>query len=176
MSKGTQKKKGIVKIIGNLLFYLILIFLLALSFSVLKAKKEGKQPEFFGYKFFVILTGSMSPTIEPGDLIVVKDLPKDEIKVDDIITFGKTTDSITTHRVKEVRAEDRIKFITQGDANNIQDPAPVFEENVQGSVVKIIPRVGGTVKYIQENILMIMIIILILILAGIAIKEIIKNK
>lgn len=174
--KDQKKNKNILRVIGNIAFYTVLIFLVFITFSIFNAEKQGKQPELFGYKAFVILTGSMSPSIEPGDLVIVKDIPANEIKIDDVITFGSNKDNITTHRVKEIINDDSLKFITQGDANNIQDASPVEFRNVLGKVIRVIPNVGTSIKYIQENIIKIILITIIAIFGVAIIRKVIKNR
>lgn len=171
-----MRKKKFFSFIGNIIFYLVLVFMLFISFTVIKAKVKGVQPELFGYKFYGILTGSMYPTIEPGDLIIVKDIGVENIKVDDIITFGsESLDNITTHRVKEVINEDELKFVTQGDANNVQDPNPVDSSIVKGKVVKFIPNVGQIMQYIQRNIVMIMTLLAMFIIGAFGLVTYLKS-
>lgn len=155
--------KKAIKIIGNILFYLILISLIFICFTMLRAKKMGVQPSVMGYKFYTVLTGSMSPTIAPGDLIIVKETTASEIKEGDIITFASSqSDNITTHRVKQVINEDEIKFVTKGDANNVEDPNPVSSELLIGKVVKYIGGLGNKMQYMQQNLAKIIIAILVI--------------
>ena len=157
-----MKVRKILKFIGNILFYLILAFLIYTSFSIVAATKRGEQPEIFGYKFYVVLTGSMKPNIEPGDLIVTRETEVSEIECGDIITFKvEGVDSVTTHRVKEIiDSKDGISFLTQGDANNIEDKEPVEAGDVQGRVVKVIPDAGKVVDFMKNNLIIILAIII----------------
>lgn len=156
-----MKKVG--KIIGNILFYLVLISMILICFTMLRAKKMGVQPSVMGHKFYTVLTGSMSPTIEPGDLVIVKETPANEIKEGDIITFASSqSDNITTHRVKQVIKEDEIKFVTKGDANNVEDPNPVSEQLLVGRVVKHIGGLGSKMQYMQKNLNKIIIAIIVI--------------
>lgn len=173
-----MKKVG--KIIGNILFYLILISLILVCFTMLRAKKMGVQPSVMGYKFYTVLTGSMSPTIVPGDLVIVKETPASEIKEGDIITFASTqSENITTHRVKQVIEEEEIKFVTKGDANNVEDPNPVSEKLLVGKVVKYIGGLGSKMQYMQQNLSKIIMAILViafgLMAVGVVVKKINKN-
>ena len=120
-------KEKVIKIVDNIVFYGLLLVFVSTSAFMLKLKESGTQPSIFGNKFFIVLTGSMSPTIQVGDLIVVKDINPEAIQANDVITFGsKSSDNITTHRVKEVLNDSgNISYITQGDANNVEDPIPV---------------------------------------------------
>ena len=153
-----MKNNKYLKILGNILFYTILIGLLSISFIMVKSVKEGKQPTIMGNKFFTVLTGSMEPTIMTGDLIITKETLPQEIKVGDVITFGSlNSNNITTHRVKEIiHEEGKIKYITQGDANNVQDPSPVPEEVLIGKVIKCIPKLGNIMSWMKSNLMIIM--------------------
>lgn len=153
-----MKSENATKVIGNLVFYGLLLIFITISATMLKAKSNGSQPSILENKFFIVLTGSMSPTIEVGDLVIVKDINPEDINVDDVITFSSTSsDNITTHRVKEVLNDGQdISYVTQGDANNVEDPMPVESDVLLGKVNKVIPSVGTILLWIQKNIMKIL--------------------
>lgn len=130
--------KKVLTVINNVfkwLIYLILLtfFLLAIyKFITIKIMKK-EYANVFGYSTFEVISGSMSPSIEKYDIILVK--IGDKYKVGDIITF-EDKGSIITHRVTEIR--DKI-VITQGDANNTKD-RPVEKDKIIGRVVKIFSK------------------------------------
>jgi len=155
------KKTKILKIGANILFYMALAFCLLISITMIKAKVSGKQPEILGYKFFVVLTGSMEPELPVGDLIIVKSIDPMEIKTEDVITFQSSqSNNIITHRVKGISNNENMEFVTKGDANNVEDPYPVDSENVIGKVSGHLPKVGGVLKFVQTNAKVVLIIIL----------------
>lgn len=164
-----MKNNKSLKIIGNILFYTILISLLSISFIMVKCAKEGKQPTIMGNKFFTVLTGSMEPTIMTGDLIIVKETSPEDIQAGDVITFGSSnSENITTHRVKKViRENDEIQYITQGDANNVQDPSPIESEVLIGKVVKCVPKLGSIMTWMKSNLTLIIGFILAITFLGI---------
>lgn len=147
--------RKIVKWFGNILFYGFLITCVCISLSVFQAMRQGVQPSFLGYKFFVVLTGSMSPTIEVGDLVIVKETEPEAISVGDVITYSVGNDNVVTHRVKDIVEEERLQFVTQGDANNVEDMNPVKHEDLVGKVMYHLGGVGAKVQFIQENIIII---------------------
>ena len=147
--------KKIVKWFGNFLFYGFLIACICISLSVFQAMRQGVQPSFLGYKFFVVLTGSMSPTLDVGDLVVVKETEPEAISVGDVITYSVGNDNVVTHRVKEIVTDDTLRFVTQGDANNVEDMNPVHHEDLVGKVVYQFAGMGAKVQFIQENIVII---------------------
>lgn len=102
----------------------------------------------FGYSTLSVQTGSMSGTIEAGDLVLIK--KTGEYEVEDIITFLPDGASVTTtHRIIEITKDG--KFITKGDANNTQDRVPVEQSQVLGEVVHVFPKVGLFFNWVQSE-------------------------
>ena len=89
----------------------------------------------FGYTVFSVATGSMQPTLNINDIIIIK--ITDEIKEGDIITFKENNEFIT-HRV--IRKNDET-FITKGDSNNSEDN-PINKQNIIGKFICKIPVIG----------------------------------
>lgn len=92
-----------------------------------------------------VVSNSMYPTFERGDLIFIKGVDSpDEIKQGDIIVFQLEHESITkVHRVIEVMNQGGlVQFKTKGDANSSPDPEPVSFEEVKGKVVFWLPKLG----------------------------------
>ncbi len=172
-----MKSKKIINTLGNILFYVVLLSLISTSFIMVKSHREGKQPSIMGNKFFTVMTGSMQPTIMVGDLVIAKEVPKEQIKQGDIITFkSENSQNITTHRVKEVLNDGiNIEYITQGDANNVKDPSPINSNMLIGKVVKCIPKIGGLMLFMKNNLTKIGVGIFVIVLLGFIIK-ITKSK
>ncbi len=101
-------------------------------------------PFLFGGNSLIVLTGSMQPTLNPGDLIAIRPVAASEISVGDIVTFQPTSDDPTliTHRVvsKGVGPEG-IVFTTQGDNNDAAD-AQIVAAQVQGIYMYRVPLIG----------------------------------
>lgn len=103
-----------------------------------------------GLQVFNVISGSMEPTYSVGDLIYVKEVDPDSIKVGDPITFVLNEDlMVATHRVVAVDSENR-QFTTKGDANDTEDAAPVHFNNVIGVPIFAIPLLGYVSAYIQN--------------------------
>ena len=103
-----------------------------------------------GYQIFNVISGSMEPTYSVGDLLYVKVVDPDGIKVGDPITFVLNEDLVVaTHRVVEIDAENR-HFYTKGDANDTVDAAPVHFNNVIGVPQFAIPFLGYVSDFIQH--------------------------
>lgn len=100
---------------------------------------------FIGFRPYVVVSGSMEPTLPTGSIIFVSLLEK-KAEPGDILTFrrGKT---VVTHRVAEQK--DGI-YITRGDANKEKDPGIVKQEDVIGVVSMCVPWAGMTVVWIRK--------------------------
>jgi len=69
----------------------------------------------------VVLSDSMNPTFESGDVILVEDVDPETIEEGNVITYADSSGERTTHRVVEVVEEDGERYFqTKGDAN--EDP------------------------------------------------------
>ena len=100
----------------------------------------------FKYQPIAVLSGSMSPTFNRGDAVVIEKLntqEKDKLKKGDIIQFVSGTKYVV-HRIEEITNDEygNKLFITKGDHNNTIDFDKVHLENVKGKVAAIIPFIG----------------------------------
>ena len=164
-----------VKKITKIIFWVIL-FLIALYSSIIIIEKlicKDKTPNFFGYKNFIVLTGSMEPTLNIGDIVIVKET--DDIKVNDIISF-KVSNSVVTHRVTDIRHDDEnnLSYITKGDANNGYDNEIIELEDIEGKYVFKIPKLGSLIMFFQKPIGL--VILLLIFGVVLFINSIIPNK
>ena len=99
-----------------------------------------------GYKSFLVLSGSMEPTINTGDIVIVHNDSNYYIK--DVITFIEKDGRIVTHRiVKAQEAQGSRSFETKGDANRSGDEAAVDIKNVLGRVIFVVPKLGFLVGF-----------------------------
>lgn len=131
--------KKIFEILLNILMIIVFLFMILVGYMFVQVNVLNKDyASIFGYTFFEVKTGSMSGTLEIGDIIIDKVLnEKDKISEKDIITY-KEDGAIITHRVEKIEEN---KIITKGDANNSEDDA-IDRKQVIGKVVKVIPNVS----------------------------------
>ncbi|MGB9676633.1 MAG: signal peptidase I, partial [Candidatus Bathyarchaeales archaeon] len=103
-----------------------------------------------GFTPTIIASGSMTPTLNPGDIAIIVAAPAKTIKIGDIIQYRTTAEAPTIHRViDKYESAGLTWFITQGDANNAPDE-PINERQVTGKVIAIIPQLGWVSIYLKE--------------------------
>ncbi|WP_024818645.1 signal peptidase I [Arthrobacter sp. 31Y] len=116
-------------------------------------------PRVLGYQTSTMLTGSMAPLINPGDVVVTVPTPITDVKVGDIITYHIPVEDqrVETHRITEITttADGGIAVQTKGDANNGIDP---WIATLQGKTVDkqiaTIPHIGNAIRALREPIVM----------------------
>lgn len=119
-------------IIGTVLMILVIVICLGVT-----------VPKLFGLSSYVVVSGSMEPTIPVNSLIYVKSCEPAELEEGDVILFYDSMNGTpVTHRVVENDQEGQT-IITKGDANNGIDLRPALYANVAGRVVTHIPGLGA---------------------------------
>ena len=124
-------KDRVLTVIGLLLCLILApVLIVNITMIVKSYTTPDKVPSFGGYCPFIIMTDSMVPTINSGDLVFDKVVTDPtQVQKGDVISFfdpASRNNSIVTHRVvKIVSDSDGIAFTTKGDANNTEDPVPV---------------------------------------------------
>ncbi len=109
----------------------------------------------FSYYPNVIISGSMRPHIDVGDIVIVQRIHPSEVaekvQVGDVIQFQENEIRIT-HRVIEVVEDENglLVYITQGDNNRIPDSDPVLPEQVLGTVNTVVPKLGWITIWVRQ--------------------------
>lgn len=103
----------------------------------------------FPIKPIGIASGSMSPTINMGDMVIILKCNANDIKVDDVIEY-KRKDFDVVHRVIEIYKRDGVTyFITKGDNNDNRDKDPVEEKQLVGKAIGKIPFIAWPTIWIN---------------------------
>jgi len=127
--------KIILNIIVNLIIFVLGIIALISIWTTIQLNVQNKEyVNIFGYSIFSTKTGSMSPTIEKGDIVLVK--IGADAQENDIITY-KSENAFITHRIIEIDGES---VVAKGDNNNTEDKA-IQKDAIIGKVIYIINNV-----------------------------------
>ena len=147
--KVVKEKSMVKKVFGWIgTGFLTLLVVMASWLCFDKFVLKHRVPSIFGYSSLMVATGSMSGTIEEGDLIIIKDT--DDYKIGDIVTFFQDGDDIpTTHRIYNI--DENGNWKTRGDANNSYDKRSITNDEIIGEVVLVIPYVGTFIDWAVEG-------------------------
>ncbi len=166
--------KKITKLILNILCVMtVLIIILGISYVIQITIMKKKYANVIGYSLFEVLTGSMTPTINIGDDVLIK-ITKDIQKGDIVVFDNQENDNFIIHRVIQINENE---IITKGDSNNTEDIA-ISKENVIGKTLIIFPKLGKIQEFFRKPYIFIPLVDVIIIATLVTNyrKNIYKNK
>ena len=175
----TSTTHKILTVIGTVMC-IILIPILVINCTLIVKSFTNKEevPSVGGYLPLIVLTDSMYPEIESGDLIICHTADPADVKVNDVISFfdpAGNGSSIVTHRVIEVTEQDgKLAFRTKGDFNNTEDKELVPADKLVGVYQSRIPGAGNIAMFMQTTTGLIVCVVLPIIL--IVVYDIIRRK
>lgn len=137
------------KIIKAIIFIVLLLYVV---FTIIQ-RVSGNQ-SIFGYRLFAVATGSMVPDYNINDVLAIKEVNHNELKVGDDITYlGKKQDvsgKIVTHRIIDIEEKNGKKtYLTKGINNDVEDPT-IGDNQIYGKVVGKVPVVTQ-INHIVKN-------------------------
>jgi signal peptidase I len=126
-----------------------LIGLAVLTFAFLAV-----GPHVLGYRTMTMLTGSMAPEINPGDVTIVTPIAVSEVTEGMVITYHRPIEdhSLVTHRVISVTTapDGTVSVQTKGDANEAADPwTATLEGDTAYRVRAVIPELGHLIEALR---------------------------
>lgn len=147
--KNTMKRALIW--VCNIIILVLAVLVGLYLISVFEVKNNtGQVPSVFGFSNMNVLTGSMRPVLEPGDMIIVKAVVPEEVRVGDIATYRIDRSKFVTHRVIEVFSSNGEKYFrTKGDANNVADDNLVSRDQLVGKMALRIPYGGYVANFLK---------------------------
>lgn len=139
---GRRGRSGLLLNIARLALDALLVLSIVVTGTVLVGSRLG------AWRLATVLSGSMRPEIQPGDVEILRPEPIDRLTVGQIVAFVPPQDSFTvTHRVVGVaRVHGRTYMRTKGDANNVADPWGPLQ--VLGQKIWVVTRTVPKVGYL----------------------------
>ena len=128
-----------LKLMYKILKAVVTGFLVIMLLVILVQRVSKNNLAIGGIRIFNIVSESMTPKYEIGDILISKKVDPKDIKIGDSVTYMGKEDSlkglVVTHGVIEKRQEDgKYYFITKGLANLFEDPE-ISEDDIFGKVV-----------------------------------------
>lgn len=117
----------------------LVLIILAVFFLLSQLNLPGN------YRVFLVQSGSMSPALKTGDVVIIK--PVSLYKINDIITFKSQQNFTVTHRITQVNNDG---FITKGDANPVADQNSIPTSDILGKVFFTVPKIGYFIMFVKS--------------------------
>lgn len=103
----------------------------------------------------------MTPEVQIGDIVIVKNVKENEINEWDIISF-RQGQNVIAHRISEKFEENgQIQYKTKGD-NNTEDNQAITYKTIEGKVIRKFPRAGNFVLALKNKMIIIIVAIILL--------------
>lgn len=165
VSKEPEKSKvshKITNIVGIILCVVFIPLILINCVLIVRSYMDKDHiPSVFGIAPVIVLSGSMYPEFDVGDMIFIRKTDAAALQAGDVICYiPEESETAITHRIKEIQQQDgETLFITQGDANNAEDRVPVTVDSVQGKYIGFhIAGLGNLAVFLQSPLGMILFI------------------
>lgn len=150
MIKCKLERQRKIKKLVKFVLYPIALFIVIGAMDILYQKIIKKEDDInlFGFRPYIVLSGSMEPNLQVGDLVVAGQVGEEQIETGDVITFEGADGAVITHRVVDIIIKDGEKLCqTKGDNNNAKDTGLVSIESIKG---KYIFKISGAGKIILQ--------------------------
>ena len=161
-----NNKEKITKLLKMIILPIFAIIIILMAYLLyFKCIKHENNVDIFGFKQYIVATGSMEPTYKVGDLVIIKEKKQNDIKVNDVITYSwnKGKDTVT-HRVTDIYEESgQTWYKTKGDNNNAEDIKAITYDQIQGVVVFKISKLGTILTSLISGTSLIFIFIVVII-------------
>ena len=133
MESDTRSKwdiaKKVIKIVFKILYQILIILCVIMTVIIVMQKVTDSNKTIFGYRIFRVITGSMEPEYDIGQVVISKEIPPEDIEVgDDIVylgTYGDYSGKIIMHEVVGIDKDENnnLNFHAKGLHNlSIEDP------------------------------------------------------
>ncbi len=146
---------GFIKVLGKIAYVILYVILILILVAVILQRVSNNQIGLGGLKMYNIVTGSMVPVYNVGDVIIAKGVDANSLKVGDDVVYkgeeGSFKDRVVTHRIINIQETGNGKVITtQGVANNAADPS-ISQEQILGKVVYKLKILSLLSHFVNNN-------------------------
>lgn len=157
----TQSKKRKAVLLKIIIYTVTVIMLYNFLIIGLTTITDKKDTSILGFRAYIITTESMKPNINPGDIVIIKEVTEEKLNINDVVTV-KTENGINTHRIIKIESTPEKRYVIKGDNNNVEDENTVGISQVLGKKILKISFMGQIAKALQDEVYIIIIVIIVL--------------
>ena len=141
---------------------LVLVFA-ALMLGIFIRTSSAGTSTIFNHPVFSVLSGSMTPTFDTGDVIIdnpITAAQAESLHVGQIITFNSNS-IVITHRIVGVTGSgSAVTYQTKGDANNAPDQTPVSPTAIVGVYSGRVPFAGYVLSTLHQPLTFVILVMI----------------
>jgi signal peptidase len=151
---GMETVKKVVGVLLSVLLWAIILLTALFTFTTLATKDSRNVSRIAGYTPLVVLSDSMAPTFNSGDLIIIKACDTSKLVEGDIITFHTIIENayaLNTHRINSITENNGYRtYTTKGDNNAIADTRMISDGDIVGKYVTRLPILGRLINFLSS--------------------------
>jgi len=154
--------------IGKILYKIFIYGIIFMLIWGILQKISDNKFSVGGIKIFSVITGSMIPVYNIGDIIIVKEVSPDKLSINDDIVYkgekGNVRNKTITHRIVEINSKEdgSYRIVTKGVANTARDPE-INQTQLIGKVIGKVPIINWILRVITNIYFWVLIPVVILI-------------
>ena len=157
--------KRIGTIVISVLLWAVILVAALYAFTTMATRDNQNVANLLGYTPLSVLSDSMSPTFEKGDLILIKKCDTSTLKEGDIICFHTIINNeyaLNTHRIQSIVEQGGARsYTTLGDNNNgITDTHVISDGDIVGKYVGKVQKLGTVMDFLSGSTGFLLVIVL----------------
>ena len=156
-------KKAASILISTVLWAVILLAAL-FAFTTLATKDSSHVASLAGYTPLSVVSDSMAPTFNAGDLIIIRKCDPETLKEGDIVTFHTIINNefaLNTHRITEIQDLGGARnYVTKGDNNELADIHMIADGDIVGKYVCHLAGFGKVMSFLSSSLGFLLVIVL----------------
>ena len=160
--------KRAATIFVSIILWAVILLAALFAFTTLATKDNNQVASLAGFTPLSVVSDSMAPTFNAGDLIIIKKCDPATLVEGDIVTFHTIINNefaLNTHRIDEIQTMGDVRsYVTKGDNNAIADIHMISDGDIVGKYVAKLPYFGNVVQFLSSSTGFLLVIVLPLLL------------
>lgn len=148
----------------SIVLWAVILLAALFAFTTLATKDSSHVANLAGFTPLSVVSDSMAPTFQAGDLIIIRSCDPASLKEGDIVTFHTIINNefaLNTHRIAEIQGQaDARSYVTKGDNNDIADIHMITDGDIVGKYVARLPHFGRVVEFLSSSMGFLLVIVL----------------
>ena len=156
--------KRAATIFVSIILWAVILLAALFAFTTLATKDNNQVASLAGFTPLSVVSDSMAPTFNAGDLIIIRKCDTKALKEGDIITFHAIINNeyaLNTHRIAEIQEQNGARcYTTKGDNNAIADTHIISDGDIVGRYQGKLPGFGKIVDFLSSSMGFLLVIVL----------------